>query len=109
VPEPVCPECFQIVKCVDQLNKKLGPKLTDHDINYIYNFQTNPKLDTSKFGWYLKGNHGPVRLISCIPDSNRQTNGSTSSSRETDSLIAFLALPVFVTQVRRVYLLFANF
>ena len=40
---------FRVVNSVDTLNKMLGLKLTEHDINYIYSFQ-----DSKTFEFYFK-------------------------------------------------------
>ena len=45
-------------------------KLTEHDINYIYSFQ-----DTKTSGYYFKIWHREVRLISGLPDSDKETEG----------------------------------
>ena len=57
-PDQCTPNVFRIVNSVDTLNKKLGLKLTEHDINYIYSFQDSK---TSKF--YFNIWHEEVRLI----------------------------------------------
>ena len=57
-PDQCTPNVFRIVNSVDTLNKKLGLKLTEHDINYIYSFQDSK---TSEF--YFNIWHGEVRLI----------------------------------------------
>jgi len=59
-----------VVSSVDVLNKRLGLKLTEHGINYIYSFQ-----DGKISGFYFKIRHGEVRLISGLLDSNKETEG----------------------------------
>ena len=61
---------FRIVNSVDTLNKKLGLKLTKHNINYVYSFQDNK---TSKY--YFKIRQREVRLISGLPSSDKETEG----------------------------------
>ena len=61
---------FRIVNNVDTLNKKLRSKLTKHDINYIYSFQ-----DSKTSGFYVKIRHEKVRLISGLPNSDKETEG----------------------------------
>ena len=65
------PNVFRIVSSVETLNKKLGLKLTAHNINYIYSFQ-----DSKTFGYYFKIRHGEMRLISGLSDSNKKTKGN---------------------------------
>ena len=69
-PDQCNPNVFRIVSSVDTLNKKLGLKLTEHDINYIYSFQ-----DSKTFGYYFKIRHGEVRLILGLPDFDKETEG----------------------------------
>ena len=69
-PDRCTPNVFRIVSNVDTLNKKLRSKLTKHDINYIYSFQ-----DSKTFGFYVKIRHGKVRLISSLPDFDKETEG----------------------------------
>ena len=64
------PNVFRIVNSVDTLNKKLGLKLTEHDINYVYSFQ-----DSNTSGYYFKIQHREGRLISGLSDSNKETEG----------------------------------
>ena len=49
----VCPDqctsnVFRVVSSVDELNRRLGLSLTEHDINYVYSFQ-----DSKTSGFYL--------------------------------------------------------
>ena len=69
-PDQCTPNVFRIVSNVDTLNKKLRSKLTKHDINYIYSFQ-----DSKTSGFYVKIRHGKVRLISSLPDFDKETEG----------------------------------
>ena len=69
-PDQCTPNVFRIISNVDTLNKKLRSKLTKHDINYIYSFQ-----DSKTFGFYVKIRHGKVRLISSLPDFDKETEG----------------------------------
>ena len=64
------PNVFRVVSSVDTLNKKLGLTLTKHDINYIYSFQ-----DSKISGYYFKIQHEEVRLILCLLNSNKETEG----------------------------------
>ena len=49
---------FRILGCVDALNKKIGLKLTHHDVNWFYNLQH--LRDKS---YYMKTRDDRVRLI----------------------------------------------
>ena len=69
-PDQCTPNIFRIVSSIDILNKRLKLKLTEHDINYIYSFQYSK---TS--GFYFKIHHGEVKLISSLPDSDKETEG----------------------------------
>ena len=62
------PNVFRVVGSVNELNKRLGLKLTEHDISYIYSFQ-----DSKTSGFYFKIWHGEVRLILGLPDSDKDT------------------------------------
>ena len=66
-PDQCTPNIFRIVSNVDTLNKRLGLNLTEHDIKYIYSFQ-----DSKISGFYFKVWHGEVRLISSLPDSDKE-------------------------------------
>ena len=61
---------FRIVSNVDTLNKQLGLKLTEHDINYIYSFQ-----DSKTFRFYFKIQHSEVRLILGLTDYDKEIEG----------------------------------
>jgi len=60
---------FRILGSVDALNEKIGLNLTHHDINWIYN-----RHHLSGQGYYLKTRYPEVRLILCLPDSNKGMN-----------------------------------
>ena len=64
------PNVFRIVSSVDTLNKRLGLELTEHDINYVYSFH-----DSKTSGYYFKIQHGEVRLISGLLDSDKEIEG----------------------------------
>lgn len=48
------------------LNRKIGTNLTDHDVNWVYNYQKRKET-----GYYFKCRVLSIRLISCIPKSNK--------------------------------------
>ena len=57
---------FKILGSVDALNEKMSVNLTHHNINWVYNRQ-HLKVQ----GYYLKTRVPEVRLISCLPDTNK--------------------------------------
>ena len=60
------PNMFGILGSVDALNEKKGLGLTHHDVNWVYNFH-----NLKGQGYYLKLRHPKVRLIQCLPESNK--------------------------------------
>ena len=68
-PTRCAPKMFRILGSVDALNEKMSVNLTHHDINWIYN---RHKLTGQ--GYYLKIRDLVVRLISCLPESNKCMN-----------------------------------
>lgn len=60
------PKLFRVFGRVDMINKKMGTNLTWHDINWVYNCQKGKET-----GYFLKCRTPSVRLISCIPESNK--------------------------------------
>ena len=65
-PIQCAPNMFRILGCVDALNERMGFNLTHHDINWIYNLH-----HLTRQGYYLKSRYPEVRLIQCLPDSNK--------------------------------------
>ena len=57
---------FRILGSVDAMNEKIGINLTYHDINWIYSCQKNNEAN-----YYLKTRVLVVRLISCLPKTNK--------------------------------------
>ena len=57
---------FRILGCVDALNERMGLSLTHHNVNRIYNLH-----HSNEQGYYLKSRYPDVRLIQCLPDSNK--------------------------------------
>lgn len=71
----LCPDqstldIFRVVSSVAEQNKRLSLNLSEHDINQVYSCQ-----DNSTSGYYFKFRHGEVRLVSCLPDSDKETQG----------------------------------
>ena len=57
---------FRVLGCVDALNEQMGLGLTWHDVVHMYECH---KLAGA--GYYLKSRSNIVRLISCLPKSNK--------------------------------------
>ena len=65
-PTQCAPNMFRVLGCIEALNERMNLNLTHHDINWIYNLQ-----HLKKQGYYLKSRHAEVRLIQCLPISNK--------------------------------------
>ena len=68
-PTQCTPNMFRILGCVDALNERMGLNLTHHDVNWVYNLH-----HLTGQGYYLKSRYPEVRLIQCLPDSNKGLN-----------------------------------
>ena len=62
------PNFYLVVSCVSRLNRIYGLQLIHHDINFMYSLCGNIRSN-----YYLKARDLRVRLISCLPDSNRNS------------------------------------
>ena len=60
------PNMFRVLGCIDVLNKRMGLGLTWHDVVHLYECHY-----VEKGGYYLKSRSEVVRLISCLPISNK--------------------------------------
>ena len=69
-PDQLFPNFYRVVSCVSRLNQLLGLQLNFHDINFMYCLCGNFNSD-----YYFKSRDMRVRLISCLPDSNRNLSG----------------------------------
>ena len=65
-PTQCAPNMFRVLGCIEALNERMNLNLTHHNINWIYNLQ-----HLKKQGYYLKSRHVEVRLIQCLPVSNK--------------------------------------
>jgi len=65
-PHQCAPNMFRILGCVDALNENFQLGLTWHDVVYMYEFHSQADR-----GFYLKSRSAVVRLISCLPKSNK--------------------------------------
>ena len=70
------PNLFRVLSSVDALNAHMGLKLTWHDVVWMYECHLLGDL-----GYYLKSRSLTVRLVSCLPKSNK--------SMKDDYLIVF--------------------
>ena len=62
------PNFYWVVSCVDRLNQLYGLQLNHHDINFMYSLCGNKTTH-----YYLKVRDYRVQLISCLPDSNKNS------------------------------------
>ena len=60
---------FRILGSVDALNERMGLRLTHHDVNWVYNLH-----HLKGYEYYIKSRHPEVRLIQCLPKSNKGLN-----------------------------------
>ena len=67
-PNQCPPNFYRVVSYVSRLNQIYGLRLNHHDINFMYSLCGNKKTN-----YYLKARDMWVRLISCLPDSNRNS------------------------------------
>ena len=69
-PDQLPPNFYWVVSCVSRLNRTFNLQLNYHDINHMYSLCGNKATN-----YYLKTRDNRVRLISCLPDSNRNSAG----------------------------------
>ena len=65
-PQQCAPNFFRILGAIDALNRHLGLGLTWHDVVHPYEGHKQKGA-----GFYLKSRSDAVRLISCLPKSNK--------------------------------------
>ena len=63
------PNVFRVLGCVDVLNDQMNLGLTWHDVVHLY------ECHSPSGGYYLKSRSNEVRLISCLPKSNKGMKG----------------------------------
>ena len=68
-PTQCAPNMFRILGSVDALNERMGLNITHHDVNWVYNLH---HIKGQRY--YLKTKYPEVRLISCLPHSNKGMN-----------------------------------
>ena len=69
-PNQLPPNFYQVVSCVSRLNQLFWLQLNHYDINFMYSLYVNIRSD-----YYLKTRDMRVWLISCLPNSNRNSAG----------------------------------
>ena len=69
-PNQLLPNFYRVVSCINRLNQIYELQLNHYDINFMYSLCGNIKFD-----YYIKVRDVRVRLISCLPDSNRNSMG----------------------------------
>ena len=69
-PDQLPPNFYGVVRCVSRSNHTFDLQLDHHDINHMYSLCGNKNTN-----YYLKVRNTRVRLISCLPDSNRNSAG----------------------------------
>ena len=57
---------FRVLGSIEVLNERMNLNLTNHNVNWIYNLN-NMKGQ----GYYLKLRYPEIRLIQCLPISNK--------------------------------------
>ena len=62
------PNFYRVVSCISRLNHTFDLQLDHHDINHMYSLYGNKSSN-----YYLKTRDNRLRLISCLPDSNRNS------------------------------------
>ena len=65
-PIKCAPNMFGVLGSIEALNERMNLNLTHHDINWIYNLQ-----HLKGQGYYFKSRQSEVRLIQCLPISNK--------------------------------------
>ena len=67
-PDQLPPNFYWVVSCVSRLNQTFSLQLDHHDINHMYSL-----CGKKNSNYYLKVRDMRVRLISCLPNSNRNS------------------------------------
>ena len=69
-PNQCLPNFYRVVSYVGYLNQLYGLSLSHHNINFLYAIR-----GCLKNWYYLQTRNTMVRLISCLPDSNKSSAG----------------------------------
>ena len=65
-PTQYAPNMFKVLGSIEVLNERMNLNLTHHDVNWVYNLN-----HLTGQGYYLKSRYPAVRLIQCLPTSNK--------------------------------------
>ena len=65
-PHQCAPNFFRVLRSIDALDRHLGLALTWYDVAHVYEGHIE-----SRAGFYLKSRSNVVKLISCLPKSNK--------------------------------------
>ena len=65
-PQQCAPNFFRILGAIDALDRHLGLGLTWNDVAYLYEGHQEDRT-----GFYLKSQSNAIKLISCLPKSNK--------------------------------------
>ena len=65
-PTRCTPNMFRVLGSIKALNERMNLNLTHHYVNWVYNLH-----HLKGQGYYLKSRHLEVRLIQCLPTSNK--------------------------------------
>ena len=67
-PDQLPPNFYRVVSCANRLNQTFGLQLDHHNINHMYSLCGNKRTN-----YYSKVRDMRGWLISCLPDSNRNS------------------------------------
>ena len=65
-PTQCAPNMFRVLGSINALNERMNLKLTHHDVNWVYNLH-----HLKGQGYYLRSRYPEVKLIQCLPTSNK--------------------------------------
>ena len=65
-PTQCAPNMFRVLGSIETLNERMNLNLTHHNVNWIYNLH-----NLKGQGYYLKSRYLEIRLIQCLPISNK--------------------------------------
>ena len=65
-PQQCAPNFFKVLGAIDVWDRHLGLRLTWHDVVHLYEGHQQKRA-----GFYLKSRSDAVKLISCLPKSNK--------------------------------------
>ena len=57
---------FRVLRSIEALNERMNLNLTHHDVNWVYSLH-----NLKGQGYYLKSRYLALRLIQCLPTSNK--------------------------------------